>query len=468
MKTLKTTILLGILSLGLSAQSDLMLYNFNAVAQSLQVNPALEQQTRVWVGLPGLSGVHAHYHNNGFKLIDLFEKDTEVNANKDKILLSLNDRSQIAFNQSTQLLGVGFRAFNGFVTLGATQNIDYRMTYPVDFLRLINFGNAPDEYRNLDVGGFTFESLVRTNYYVGYQRKVNDKLRLGGNFKFIVGQANTYVDKMKAKVVTTDSSSVVVETDALIRSGGISGFFDSEDGFQFGNSFFSNNLGFGVDLGASYDLNEKWNFSASIVDLGFINWKNNTRDYISNGRYVYDGLEANLSDDNPIQDFEDITDSLEAAFNFEEVDGNSYTKALSSRVFLGANYHLTDRHTFGLLYHGRIWENSLYNDFSANYQGKLTRWVQLSVSYSIINGTYNNVGAGLMLKLGPAQLYVMSDNVIHMLWYHNLQTTNIRAGLNITLFDKKEKSSKSDNTPAENSSGEQTSKYQNLNLKQLI
>ncbi len=474
MKTLRNTVIVLLFSLGLNAQSDLMLYSFNSVAQSLHVNPAMNQQTRVWVGLPALSGVHFHYHNNGFALIDLYEKGTKINENKDKIILSLDDKSQLGFSQSTELLGVGFRAFKGFVTLGATQNIDYRMTYPVDLLKLINFGNAPADYRNLDVGGFTFESLVRTNYYVGFQRDLNEKLRLGGTLKFIIGQANTHVDRMKARVVTTDSSSIFVETDVLIRSAGISGFFDSEDGFDFGNAFFSNNYGFGVDLGASYDLTEKWNFSASVIDLGMINWQSNTRDYVSKGTFEYDGLNADLSNDKPITSFKEITDSLEEAFDFQEIEGNSYNKALSSRVFLGANYHLTDRHTFGLLYHGRIWENQLFNDFSANYQGKLLRGLQLSLSYSVINGTYNNLGAGLMLKLGPAQLYVLSDNVLHLMMYENLQTTNVRAGLNITLFDKKDKSAKEERKRKKKESKEQseaepeTAKYQNLNLKQLI
>ncbi len=472
MKALRTTILLAIISFSLNAQSDLMLYNFNSVAQSLHVNPALKQQTRVWVGLPAISGVHLHYHNSGFPLIDLLEKGTEVNNNIDNIILSLDGKSQILVNQSTDLLGVGFRAFKGFVTLGATQSIDYRMSYPVDLLKLIWFGNAPAEYRNLDVGGFNFESLVRTNYYLGFQRDVNEKLRLGGRLKFIIGQANTHVDRMRAQVITTDSSSLLVETDVLIRSAGISGFFDAADGFSYGSSFFSNNYGFGVDVGASYDLNEKWNFSASVIDLGMIKWKSNTRDYTSNGSFVYDGLNADLSDTNPIQDFEEITDSLENAFEFEEIDGNSYSKSLSSRVFLGANYHLSERHTFGLLYHGRIWENQLYNDFSANYQGKLIRGVQLSLSYSVINGTFNNVGAGLMLKLGPAQLYVLSDNVLHLMLYDQLQSTNVRAGLNITLFDKKDKSARKERKKNKRESKEntesQTSKYNNLNSKQLI
>ena len=35
-----------------------------------------------------------------------------------------------------------------------------------------------------------------------------------------------------------------------------------------------NGSGFAIDLGAVYQLNDDWSLSASIIDLGFINWKN--------------------------------------------------------------------------------------------------------------------------------------------------------------------------------------------------
>lgn len=445
MKSWKLSLLGVVFTFTAGAQSDLLLYNFNAIPQSLHTNPAYEQQTRVWVGLPALSGVQVHYHNNGFALIDLLEKGTDVNENKDRIIMALDDKSQIAVNQSTDLLGVGFRAWKGFATIGATQQIDYRMGFPVDLMRLIDQGNTIAENRNLDIGNFGFESLIRTNFYVGYQRNYNEKLRLGGRLKFIVGQSHSYVDKMEANIHTTDSSSLLIETDILIRTAGVSGFLgDSGEDFK----VFPSNYGFGVDIGTSYDLDEHWNFSASILDLGFINWKDNTTDYTSKGSYHFDGVGADLSENQPIESFENITDSLEEAFDFKESHGNSYVRGLSSRVFLGANYHFSQRHTVGLLYHGRIWDDQLFSDMSINYQGRLSRAFQLTLGYSIINGTYNNLGAGFSLKLGPMQLYVLSDNVLHAFMYDNLQTSNVRAGLNITLYDKKEKRRKQQQSEA--------------------
>lgn len=439
MKSLFISLLSIFIYFTASAQSDLLLYNFNAIPQSLHTNPAYEQQTRLWIGLPGISGVQVHYHNNGFALIDLLEKGTDVNANKDRIILGLDEKSQICLNQSTELLGVGFRAWKGFVTIGATEQIDFRMGFPADLMRLINAGNGIPENRNLDIGNFGFEALARTNYYIGYQRKYNDKLRLGGRLKFIIGQAHINTERTEANIRTTDSSSLVITTDALIRTAGIANLVDDTNTHF---NFFPGNLGFGVDLGASYDFNDRWNFSASVLDLGFINWSKNTKDFTSKGTYQFDGVDADLSQDRPVESFQNITDTLKKTFNFKESNGNSYNRALSSRFYLAANYHITQRHTVGLLYHGQVWNHRLFNDISVNYQGRLSDAFQLTVGYSIIDRTYSNLGAGFSLKLGPVQLYMLSDNVLNAIRYENLKTSNVRVGINITLYDKKDKSAR--------------------------
>ncbi len=424
-----------------SAQSDLTLYNFNSVAQSLHVNPALPQQTRVWVGIPALSSIQVYYHNDGFTPLELLETGTDVNANVDKIILGLDEKSQFVINQSIDLLGVGFRLKGGFLTLGAQQVTDYRMDYPVDLLNIVWFGNAGADNRSSNVSEFDFETVTRTNYYIGYQRSINDKLSLGGRFKYIVGQGNAYVEKMNAKVTTLDNSNLEIETDILIRTAGVRDYIE-DNPFEIKTSLFPDNSGFGIDFGAHYTLNDNWSFSASVLDLGFINWKSATRDYVSNGTFLYEGLDVNLNDDNPIGSFDEILDSLTAAFDFKEVDGERYTKWLASRVFLGANYKINEKHTFGAVYQMKIWSGTTYHDISVNYQGRLARAFQYTLSYSIINGTYSNVGAGFQTKLGPIQLYLLTDNFLNIMFYENLETTNVRVGLNVALFDKKVKKSK--------------------------
>jgi hypothetical protein len=442
----KVTLLLALVfsCLAASAQSDMLLYNFNAIPQSLHVNPAYPQQTKVWVGLPAISGYHFHYHNNGFALIDLLERGTDIDSNRNRLIRNLDNNNHITVNQNVELLGLGFKVGKGFVSAGAYQSIDFRMDFPADLLRFVNFGNVSagtgdtlDSKFSLE--SFDFETVSRTNIYIGYQHKLMDeRLTVGGRFKYIIGQQNTWVQRMNVDVASTDSS-FNVKTDALVSTSGAASFIDGDEFTDPLATAIPGNVGFGVDLGIHYKLNKHWNFSVSALDLGSITWKENNRDYVSKGEYSFSGVEVDFADDNPGQGTEYVIDSITKAFDFQEVDGRAYTKPLMSRFFVSANYQLSDRHAFGVLYHTRKWGDNFFHDYSVNYQGRLSRTFQFTASYSVINGTYNNVGAGFDLKLGAIQLYLLSDNILHGIMYENLQTTNLRFGINIALYGRKHK-----------------------------
>ncbi len=440
MKAVKLSLALFLIANLAHSQSDLILYNFNAVPQSLHVNPAMPQQTKLWVGIPVLSGYSLHYHNDGFKLIDLFERGTDINANFYNLLDRLSPENQIIISQSMDLLGIGFELGpHGFITFGATQNVDYRMDYPADLLRLIFEGNDRQSQYNLNT--FDYELISRTNFYVGYQHKLlNDKLTVGGRLKYIIGQQHAYVDRFNAAVSTDpnlDSLSIV--TDIRVRTSGPAELIDNSDDLDPFSLAFPGNSGFAVDLGANYKITKKLSASFSVLDIGSINWSDNNRDYVSSGEFHFKGIEADLSDDDIGNSYDNIVDSLEAAFDFKEQDGNSYSKALMSRIFLGVNYDFTPKHSVGLLYHSRIWNGEAFHDYSLNYVGRLSRAFQFTTSYSIINGTYNNIGAGFDVKMGPVQIYMMTENFLGVMFYENLQTTSFKFGINLTFYGKKEK-----------------------------
>jgi hypothetical protein len=56
-----------------------------------------------------------------------------------------------------------------------------------------------------------------------------------------------------------------------------------------------------------------------------------------------------------------------------------------------------------------------------------------------MNGTYNNIGLGLVLGGAPLQLYVVTDNVSAAFWGHKTSSVNLRFGLNIAFGCKHKK-----------------------------
>lgn len=449
--------LFALLALGLSThllrgQSDLMLYNFNSIGQSLHVNPSAKQQSKFYLSLPAMSGYSLHYHNNSFSLYDIFEPNTNVNDNLGAMALGLDEHSQLTLNQQIELFGLGFKAGRGFFSFGATQNIDYQMKMPQDLFTLL-FSDGQASVTNFDLNTFDLEISNRTSIYLGYQRSfMKERLRIGGRFKYLIGQQHAYIDRMNFSVRNEDNFQLVAQTDVLLRSAGVpnlsAGPIDALD------LAFTDNRGMAFDLGVDFALSDRWSLSASIIDVGSITYQENTTDFFSEGEYEFNGFEADLSRDNPGEGFEGLLDSIVEAFNFPEEDGNSYTRSLMPRVFGAVNYRLSDRHTFGLIYHARIWNEQWYHDYGINYQGRLLRGLQVTGGYSIINGTQHNIGAGIQFKLGPVQLYVLSENLLGGLQYTEAYTSSVRVGLNFAFFGKRDRKKKDDEAKAQEKESE--------------
>ena len=427
-------------SLIASAQSDMLLYNFNAISQSLHTNPAMPQQTKVWVGLPAISGFSTHYHNSGFSAVDIFAAGTDINANLRDVTASLDASSQLAVNQTVDLLGVGFRVNKGFVSLGATQHINVTMDIPYQLFNVL-FSENDNSITQLDLSTFDLEVSNRTAFYLGYQHRfLDEKLSLGFRANYLIGQQHAYIERSNVSLTNDSTYSIEGRSDILVRSAGASAF--EEDALDPLNLAFAGNTGIAFNFGAHYQLNDTWSFSASVLDVGSITYNDYTRNYVSDSQFEFNGIEVDLAANDFDQALDRAVDSLEAGFNFQEVDGESYSRSLMPRIFAAANYHLNDKHAFGALYHSRVWNGEAFHDFGVNYQGRISRTFQWTAGYSVINGTVHNVGAGFDLKLGAFQLYLMSDNILGMVDFGGLQTTNFRFGINLTFYGKKDKEKK--------------------------
>jgi hypothetical protein len=436
MKRIQLTVVFLALSIGLSAQSDMMLYNFNAIPQSHYTNPAMPQQAKWYIGLPAISGISTHYHNSGFSAADLFEAGTNINDNLAQITANLDSRSQLNVNNRIELLGIGFKVGDGFVNIGANQSVNFTMDIPYQLFDILFSGGG--SLTNLDLNEFDLEVLARTDFYLGYQHRfLKDRLTLGVKAKYIYGQQHAYIDRINLKLENDGPYRINAVTDILVRSSGPSAFENFDSG-QIMELAMPNNTGFAFDFGAHYKINDHFDVSASLLDLGSITYNDNNRDYISKGEFEFDGIDFDLSQGDFGQAVDDARDSLEAAFNFREEDGNVYSRDLMRRAFVSVNYHINDKHSFGALFHTRIWNGEYFNDYGVNYVGRLSRTFQFTTGYSLINGTQHNIGAGFDLKLGPFQLYLMTDNALAA-DYASVQTTNFRFGINLTFYGKREK-----------------------------
>lgn len=79
--------------------------------------------------------------------------------------------------------------------------------------------------------------------------------------------------------------------------------------------------------------------------------------------------------------------------------------------------------------------------FTASINKEFGRRVGTSLSYTITNNSFNNIGAGLSLNFAPIQIYFVGDNILRMPlslmagknlnpYVNSLQYFNFRMGIN--------------------------------------
>lgn len=429
------------LVLGLSAQQDMMLYNIHGVPQSSYANPSNRFDGKFYIGLPGLS---SNYFNltNTVRYSDVIQKDG------DSLLLSfsnlidqMEDNNYLSFNSRIDLMSFGFNVSPSTqIIFNVTEVASFTLDYNKDMVRFFYEGNTAFLGTSPDLEGIGINATHYREYGLAASHQINEQWRVGARFKYLYGMENIYTERSDIKLITDpETYALTAQTDFKMHTSGL-GTSGEDEGFM---DYFSGrgNRGFGIDLGAFYVLNEKFSFSASIADLGFIRWNDFTKNYTTNGSYIYDGVDVDVFGDNELSDedspFDQILDSIENELGIVEGTG-AYTSPLVTKVYLGGNYQINDRSFAGLLIKNDIFKGKVKPSFSLSYARKMTKWITLTGGYSALNGAYDNISMGAVFDPGPIQFYVMTDNILGMATPQNARNFHIRFGINLIFGRDKE------------------------------
>lgn len=418
------------------AQSNITQFNFERIGNFHQYNPAAYQPYRAVVGLPALSSLNVTFHNPSFDFNTVLSPEFTANQSIEYILETVQPGNRIFIEQSTDLMFIGFRTGKGYWSLGAQSRTFMNFEYPIDILRMVYYGPASDEINGqFSMSGNQTQVTSYLNYHLGYQHELLDgKLRIGGRFKWLNGLAHASAPASQIDA-TLDATEWSFRTNVRAN---ISAPVDIENPSEFVldpmDLLFGDNNGYAFDFGASYEVIKGLEVSAAITDFGSITWRNNTRSYVSNGEYTWDGQDYAYGDEagfNADSIISDVIDALE----FEKLQGEEFTTSLPSNITVNARYNITPKHGFAFTYQLNQWNTREYNNFGVSYMGNWSKWFSFYASYALVEGDNTNVGVGFSANLGPVQLYMMTDDIL-LVTGENLNMMNLRFGMNIAVFRK--------------------------------
>ena len=230
-------------------------------------------------------------------------------------------------------------------------------------------------------------------------------------------------------VLTTgqDNYESTLSTDYEIRQAGLEqlGLAD----FDPVNTAF--NPGYAIDLGGVYRFNEKWEVTASVIDLGRIKWNSDVKIHKSNGTIEFSGVDINdLIIDGEVN-FEKYQDSI-AALYFVTDEGGSYINNLVPKTYISGSFYPNEKTSFGALFQAEYFSG--IQPGIGLYAGRnLSSFLQVGLSYAYKNRRFDNVGFNLNVGMPAFRLYVVTDNLMNFLRMGHGRNVTFRYGLNINL-----------------------------------
>ena len=415
------------------SQDNLTQYNIKSLSENAFLNPGRMPEARVNINLPIISSLSFGYSNSGFAVSDLITPKPGTDStffNTANLLTKLDAENLMSLTFNTQLLGVGFRVKQNYYSFNARLRHETNLSYSKDIIDFIANGNNNflGKQANLSL---KLNSTSYAEYALGFTHITKDeKLSYGGHLKILSGITNINTKRANLGIYTDPNTYAITATpDFLINSSAI-------DTGKNNNSLgiFGQNMGFGIDLGASYKIDDKISISGSVIDLGFINWNSNVSNYqtkSSVNNFTFSGFDINKIG-TTLQPFLDtLTDSLKHTFDPVKTT-NSYKTGIGTKIYLGANYILAKGLDAGVLLQGKFVNEKLYTAVSFSLNEELSSILNVSASFSRINQT-NNVGLGFSLNLVPVQLYFVTDNIFGISKMDDVRNTNLHVGLNLAI-----------------------------------
>ena len=464
-------VLLAVNLADVSGQNSQTMYFMN-LPQNHFMNPALRPSNSIYVGLPALSGINLNINNNFINFSDVIikgqPKDSLISFlnpryNVGKFLSKINDRNSFEPESMIQILGAGFSVGkDNYIFFDINDRIDGNIVLPGDLFKLALKENGGLVGSKIDLSTLRGDVKYYREFGAGISRNFTDKLRIGIKGKLLFGIADASIDTKSLGIVVNNDLTYTLDGNLTVdMSGPVNVYTDSNhniDSISFDDNRFKTsrgirdfvsgkkNVGLGLDIGATYQINDRIVVSASVTDLGFIRWKKDVTNLKADNQIELSGF--NISDvvngTLTIDELgRDMLDSLKNAFVVSNTR-TPYTTYLPFGISFGGSYSVTSQFSVGLLSYSRVIGKQIREALTLSANINLGNSLSASLSYTAENHRYDNLGAGLAFRAGVTQFYLVSDR-IPVVWDRikndksnivlpaTWNTFNLRLGMNLVF-----------------------------------
>ena len=417
----------------------------------MKANPATDLPYESVMSLV-VGNIGLDVQNSTLRYDNLFEFDAQgkpTTINPRKFANSLRENNFLGINLNVDLFTLSRRLNrNSMLTFNYGVKTQADMKFNDGLFKLLSYGNSVFVGENnpakvdLDVNAQVYQEFA-----VGYQRNITEQFSVGGRAKLLFGFANITTDAFDAQLFTdADSYALRLMENVAVRAAlpmavyAHEGELLTNGPFKVGQVF--RNPGFGVDLAAEYRFNDRFSAVAAVHDLGFIHWGlnnlemkskvNDAGQFYDNGAFLFDGMDIDLfADQNYLNHF---LDSLQRYFDLSFTSMEKYNTALNTNLLLRGNYDLDANNRFSLQMQGRFLGSGFRPAMTLAYSGSFFHMLDVCATYTVMPGSYDNIGLGIAGVFDTFHIYLTTNNIIGCFSPLNASGLNAQMGIVFNLW----------------------------------
>ncbi len=415
-------------------------------------NPAfLTRQTNFVLSIFPLAGMKVSYNDQKVikDMILNLAKGNQTNDDFKKVLHSLIKLDLFYQRMEIPILNVGYNTKIGSFNFSIKDNMQIMSDIKEEFSDfLLNTSERSIVLNSLQ--SFPASAMHYREFSLGYAKEIiENKLTIGLRAKLYFGKFSMNSD-VKGEVVQKGENyylqshdmvklsfpvKIITDADSILRS------ISTSDGFSVGNYLMnSGNTGAGFDLGFTYKINHDLVLSASVVDVGKINWRNNLNSIKFKGENQFPQEFVKAPNNNGIlikkEGFSAESTNIPELYKIE-LDNTEYSTNLPTNFYAGIKYIVNSNFNIGLVDRYIYVRKLAFNSISLAVVYKFNKKLTISTGYSVINNSYFNIPFALIYKWNSGQYFVGTDNLFSYIPNSSSGFAGITFGTCFYLFKSK-------------------------------
>ena len=446
-------LLLSIFSFG---QNKEILYNFTTIPQTLLTNPGADVSYKAYIGIPLLSGINLNIGTNSFSVYDVYgNTGVSFDAKLKNIASKMTSNDRISLNEQIDILNAGFKIgginSKSYVSFGVYQEFDFLTYLPKNLINSA-VGNTPIGQINLTDINTSAEML--TVFHLGLHKKINKKLVLGFRAKLYssifninstnnTGSATVTLNALSGFSLTENQPSLIVNTSGITgyRTNTVN---DIPSDIK-NKALLGENFGLGFDAGVTYYPQKNKQFTASLIDVGYISHSKEVENFIVK--------ENTFNPSYPrLEDF--INDFDPKVVNPSPKNTTAYTTWRPTKFYSSYQYSFDEDRTdvecqclnldqepifknaLGVQLFAMTTPKSPTVAVTGFYKRRVTQTLQMKATYTLDTFSYTNIGLGLSSTYGKVNWYILANNLLAYTDLAKANSLSFQFGLNIVFLNR--------------------------------